>query len=175
MAENATPTVHVADPVARFSLRARGDLGPLNAVLGFGLPTRIGARAASGPREALCVGPDEWVLLTEHEDAPEVGHALGTLSARHPHSLVDISGREVTLVLEGPGTERLLTIGLARDPRTIRPGEGRRTLFDTVTVTLWRDGAERVRLDVWRSFAPHVHSLLEMGCGEVFADGPRGL
>ena len=91
--------------------------------------------------------------------------------ASHPHSLVDVSGREVTLVIDGPRAAELLTIGCARDIEAIPVGQGRRTAFDNVTVILWRDAATVFRLDVWTSFAPHVAGLLDAGCRELAAEG----
>ena len=91
-------------------------------------------------------------------------------AAVHPHSLVDISAREVTLTIEGPKAAELLTLGCPRDIATIAPGEGRRTLFDGATVVLWRDAADRFRMDIWNSFAPHVAQLLQTGCKELAAE-----
>ncbi len=87
-----------------------------------------------------------------------------------PHSLVDVSGREVTFLIDGPRATELLTLGMARDPDSIAAGEGRRTNFDGVTVTIWRDAESAYRMDVWHSFAPHVRHLLETGCRELAAE-----
>ena len=96
--------------------------------------------------------------------------ACAAVMASHPHSLVETSGREVTLVIEGPRAAELLTIGCARDIEGIRVGEGRRTNCDGVTVVLWRDASDRFRLDVWHSFAPHLRDLLDTGCREFAAE-----
>ena len=54
--------------------------------------------------------------------------------------------------------------------RRIAPGTGCRTVFDEAQVILWRDGPEAFRLDVWRSFLPHVVALLETGMRELRAE-----
>lgn len=167
--ETKAARVSVSPAQARLSLRARGNVEPLGAALELNLPDRIGRRAVGGSVEAIRLGPDEWTLRAPVEDAARITAACAELAA-HPHSLVDISGREVTLLIEGPKAAELLTLGCPRDIATIPPGEGRRTLFDGATVVLWRDAADRFRMDVWNSFASHVAQLLETGCKELAAE-----
>jgi len=168
--ETSAARVRQSAPRARLSLRARGDLAWLNGALGQELPTKIGRRSAKGETETLCLGPDEWLILAPEAKAPELIAACAEVYEKIPHSLVDISAREVTYDIDGPRAPELLTIGMPRDPESIAIGEGRRTLFDGATVVLWRDGETEFRLDVWRSFAPHLQHLLEMGCRELAAE-----
>lgn len=155
----------------RLSLRARGAaVAPLGKALGLALPDRIGRRATAGKVEAIRLGPDEWTIHAPVEDVARLAAACTALAAAHPHSLVDISGREVTLLVEGPKAAELLTLGCPRAIETIPPGEGRRTLFDGATVVLWRDAVDRFRIDVWNSFASHIGHLLETGCKELAAE-----
>jgi len=37
-----------------------------------------------------------------------------------------------------------------------------RTMFMKADIVLWRTGAETFHIEVWRSFAPYVWSLLEV-------------
>jgi len=108
LAESKAARVSMLAAQARFSLRARGDLAPLDAALGMSLPARIGARAASGEIEALRLGPDEWTILAPITETDRLVAACAGVYASHPHSLVDISGREVTLLIEGPQAAELL-------------------------------------------------------------------
>lgn len=162
-------TVTPLDPVARLSLRAtEAGVGTLFAAMGLDLPGRIGARSAVGATEALRLGPDEWVLLAPDAEAARLAAACAAADA--PHSLVDISDREISVRIAGPGAADLLSIGCPRDIDAIAVGEGRRTVVDGVTAVLWRDGPQEFRLDVWRSFAPHVLALLDRGCAELAAE-----
>ncbi|MCA8883116.1 MAG: sarcosine oxidase subunit gamma [Rhodobacteraceae bacterium] len=170
LAQTAAARVALRAPCARLSLRARGDLAPLDAALGLPLPRQIGQRAGTDGREALRLGPDEWVLLDAPDRAAAIEAACAAIYDTAPHSLVDISGREVTFGIDGPRAVDLMTLGMARDPDSIAPGSGRRTAFDGVTVVLWRDGDTAFRMDVWHSFAPHVLHLLETGCRELAAE-----
>lgn len=168
--KTAAAAISLAPPQARFSLRARGNLSSLNAALGLSLPGRIGQRSAKGGLEALRLGPDEWVLLARPEDAESLTAACASVYPDLPHSLVDISAREMTFVIEGDGAPELLTIGCPRDIATIPTREARRTVFDGVTVILWRDAPDRFRMDCWNSFAPHLFQLLETGAREIAAE-----
>lgn len=174
LAQGAVARISLAPPAGRMVLRARGDLAALNAALGVALgvalPTVIGRRAGAADLQALCLGPDEWMLNLPPDRVSAISTACGALAAQHPHSLVDVSGREITLLVDGPRAAELLTIGCARDIEAIPVGEGRRTVFDGVTVILWRDDAAVFRLDIWNSFAPHVADLLETGCRELAAE-----
>jgi sarcosine oxidase subunit gamma len=167
---SAAARVGFAPRCARFSLRARGDLAPIESALGLSLPARIGRRASAGELEALCLGPDEWMLHAPESASAGIVTACAGVYATHPHSLVDISGREVSFVIDGPRATELLTLGCARDLDTIAVGEGRRTLFDGATVILWRDGDTSFRLDCWTSFATHLFHLLDTGVRELGAE-----
>lgn len=158
-------------PAARFSLRiAPADAPAAGRALGLDLPGRIGMRAEAGGREALRLGPDEWVVVAPEADAAAMAEAMAAIFETAPHAFVEVSDREVTIALEGPLAAELLAIGCPRDLERVAPGEGRRTVFDGVTVVLWRDAPDRFRLDVWRSFHPHVRDLLAMGDAEIAAE-----
>ncbi|ANT62548.1 sarcosine oxidase subunit gamma [Salipiger sp. CCB-MM3] len=165
--ETSAAKVSSVLPKVRFSLRARGDLAPLEQALGVALPRKIG-ETVKGAVEVACLGPDEWLLLAA--EAAPVTEACTGVYATLPHSLVEISAREVTFVIEGPRAAELMTIGCARDIDGITVGSARRTLFDGATVTLWRDADDRFRMDVWNSFAPHLLHLLQVGVRELAAE-----
>jgi sarcosine oxidase, subunit gamma len=157
-------------PVARFSLRAGPDGRAAAAeILGLALPERIGERAVAGSRSGLCLGPDEWMLQADEAEREAIAGALADLAARTALSAVDISDRELALVLEGPAALDLLATGCPLDLARMPTGSGTRTLFDTVQVVLVREAEDRFRLEVWRSFAPHVRALLDTATRELAA------
>lgn len=170
LSESSAATVRLAERVARFSLRARGDLTPLSTALGVALPTKIGTRAQAGELQVICLGPDEWTLHAPLDAAAGIHTACAAVYETLPHALVEITAREVSLIIEGPRADELLTIGCPRDIDGIAVGEGRRTIFDGTTVVLWRDGAKLFRMDVWNSFAAHLLHLLEIGVKELAAE-----
>ncbi|TCT44914.1 sarcosine oxidase subunit gamma [Martelella mediterranea] len=171
IAENSLVRVSIAQPCARLNLRARAAaVAPLCDALGLELSDRIGKRSRADTREALCLGPDEWLILTREDDAASAISACAAIYDRHPHSLVDISGREITVEISGEKATDLLTLGCPRDPETIAIGEGRRTVFDGVSVVIRREEANRFAMDMWHSFAPFALSLLATGAAEIAAE-----
>lgn len=153
-------------PVLRLSLRVRpAHRDRLGRALGLDLPARIGARMAADGTEALCLGPDEWLIA-----APEGADPASAARAIYPdvpHSLADISDREISLRLSGPAVLDLLASCCPRNVAAMPVNGGARTVFDCATVILWRDGPADFRMDVWRSFAPHVRALLAQVQGEL--------
>jgi sarcosine oxidase subunit gamma len=77
-----------------------------------------------------------------------------------PLSVVDISERAITLVLEGPRAIDVLQSGAPRDLSKMAVGEARRTIYETVEMVLIREGEHRWTVDVWRSFAPYLQLAL---------------
>lgn len=140
-------------PALRLSLRVKpAHRAAVGHALGLDLPARVGARSTAGNTEALCLGPDEWLIVAPEGRAP--------VRPAAPHSLVDISDREITLRLSGPAVLDLLAACCPRNVAAMPVGSAARTVFDSATVILWRDGPTDFRMDIWRSFAPHVRSLL---------------
>ena len=169
LVETRAARVSTRPAPGRLSLRARKPALPaLGAALGLTLPERIGQRAEGEGIEAICLGPDDWTVLTPAELV--AGLVAASAGVEQPHSLVDISGREVTLYIDGPRAAELLSLSCPRDIDSIAVGEGRRTVFDGATVVLWRDADNSFRMDIWNSFAPHLAQLLDIGARELAAE-----
>jgi len=157
--------VSLAKARSRFSLRMRAGMDPISEQLGIVLPRQIGQVERNNKYEILCLGPDEWLVLTH--DAEKLRQVCVQVSASEPNSLVDISAREISFEIEGPKAKDLICIGCPRDPLSLKLGEGRRTVFNEASVILWRDAENYYRIDVWHSFADHLLDLLEIGCREL--------
>ena len=153
---------------ARFNLRVgAGNQAAAAAALGCELPAEVGAVSSKAKLRIICLGPDEWQLDVPESESHVIKSAFAAVSAEAPHSLVDVTDREVTFRLEGPRAKDVLTIGCPRDLRDMAPGSGARTVFDTVQAVLIREAEERFTLSVWRSFAPHVRELLSIADAEL--------
>ncbi len=142
-------------PLQRFSLRAGlAAAGEVGQAFGVPLPHEACRVQVQGEKSALWLGPDEWLLL-----AP-VGTAV-LVSA--PHSLVDISHRQMALEVSGSRAEDLLNTGVMLDLRlsAFAVNTCARTLLGKADVVLWRRGPNRFHIEVWRSFAPYVRAYLE--------------
>lgn len=162
-------TVTEVAPTGRLSVRAddASDDGVAGA-LGLALPRKIGTRTTEAGRDALCVGPDEWTMTLPESEVPGVVAALDELDP--PACAIDISHRETTFAITGPDTDSLLAMGCPIDLATIAVGGGTRTVFADVPVTLWRESEDAVRMDVWRSFATQVRTILDDGLAELAAE-----
>jgi sarcosine oxidase subunit gamma len=80
---------------------------------------------------------------------------------------VVISDRELTIGISGPAALVLLNTGCPLDLSRIPVGGAKRTIFDYAQVTLIRDGEDAFRLEVWRSYYPHVRGLLDIATREL--------
>ena len=131
------------------------------AALGVPLPAEACRAGVSGERAALWLGPDEWLLLAP---AAQAGLAmrLERSLAQLPHSLVDVSHRQVALLAHGPQAAAVLAGGcpLDLDLPFFPVGMCTRTVLGKAEVVLWRTDAQAFRLEVWRSFAPYVAQFL---------------
>lgn len=145
-------TLAAAPPVGRYSLRTRAP---------GGLPVRVLSSAPFGGGTALCLGPDEWLLLLP-EGAPPPAIA-------GVHALTDIGHRQVALVVAGPASARLLQTGCALDlgAAAFPVGKATRTLYESVEIVLWRTGEARFHVEVWRSFAAYLWAALDLAAGDL--------
>jgi sarcosine oxidase subunit gamma len=163
--------IRAAAECARFSLRIDPTEGAsASKALGLILPTKIGAAAASGEKLAVCLGPDEWHLIVPLAEQDVVESAFAALTATMPHSLVDISHREVAIAIEGAGALRALQSAIPFDVEAMAVASGCRTVFDKAQIVLVREAADRFRIEVWQSFAEHVWGLLRAAAREIELD-----
>jgi len=166
-----TVSLTVEADQGRFNLRvAPDDVRAVSQALGFDLPVSIGAKAQNVRLDALCIGPDEWVLHCDDDDRSGVGADFAKVYDRAPHSLVDISDRESSILAMGEGASALVATGCPIDLRDMPVGTGKRTIFDCAQIVLHRDGEEHFRIEVARSFTKHVWGLLNLANAELAAE-----
>ena len=158
-----TPGVHPLPTAARWILRG----GPkvrlaAEAALELAVPAAACRAAAQGDSAALWLGPDEWLLIIGEHATDEAAAALRTALAGLPHSLVEVSHRQVALEVRGPDAALLLAAGcpLDLDATAFPVGMCTRTMLAKAEIVLWRTGADVFRIEVWRSFAPYVSAFL---------------
>jgi len=140
--------------LAQVDLRADPSLA---SRLPFALPLDPNAWTAGDGREALWLGPDEWLVVGAPGSAPAIAAELGRSLAGEHHSVVDTSANRTVVELTGDARFDLLTQGCGLDlhPRSWRPGRCAQSLLARVPVLLQeRDRATRVF--VRSSFAAHL-------------------
>ena len=154
--------LRVLPPACRWVLRGGPEVrAAAQDALGFAVPAQACRAGGSGEPAALWLGPDEWLLLAapcEAGLATRLERALEHL----PHSLVDISHRQVALLVHGAWASTLLGSGcpLDLDLQAFPVGTCTRTVLAKAEVVLWRTAPAQFRLEVWRSFAPYVTQFL---------------
>ena len=159
MAEQAE-TLRLLPPATRFILQCGRETRDA-AGRGFGLAmpeTACRAESASSGRAALWLGPDERLLLAPADLEDALGDELEAVLAGLPHSLVDVSHRQVALAITGPAARDLLACGcpLDLDDAAFPVGMCTRTVMGRAEVVLWRSSAEEYHLETGRSFASYV-------------------
>ena len=148
-------TIVLAQPMARFSLRAR-DAKTLEVLLGRKLPAKIGTTNG----DIACLGPDEWLLRGAPGTAIPRGEGL-------PLAVTEIGERAICLIVEGPRAAELLMAGCPLDLDRFDTGRATRTFFETVEIVLLRSGEYRFEVEVWRSFAPWLHLALTTAAAQL--------
>lgn len=149
-----------AKPAGRLSLRAGAEaLAPLGAALGIGLPDKIGDSAAGSGITAMCIGPDEWLVIAEDDVSP--AERLEGL-AEPLFSAVDISHRNTAIELSGHGATDVVSAGCPRDLRdaAFPVGACARTLLGKAEIVLLREARDKYRIECWRSFSDYVWKYL---------------
>jgi sarcosine oxidase subunit gamma len=144
--------------LAQLTLRADPALA---ARLPLPLPLKPNTWTAGGGREALWLGPDEWLVVGPPGSAPAIAAELGRALDGEHHAVVDTSANRTVIELTGDARFDLLTEGCGLDlhPRAWRPGSCAQTLLARVPVLLQeRDRATRVF--VRASFAAHLAGWL---------------
>jgi sarcosine oxidase subunit gamma len=130
----------------------------IGTALGAPLPRRCGDTATRGPRTAVWLGPDEWLVLSR-TDAGAVTADLREALHGDPGSVVDVSANRTTLELSGPSAREVLEKGCPLDlhPRAFGPGRAVSTTVGPVPVLLWQtDDAPTYRLLPRSSFADYL-------------------
>jgi sarcosine oxidase subunit gamma len=129
--------------------------------MALGLPTEPNTWLHLHGREALWLGPDEWLVVSETDAADEVVRDLDPHPAGRRAMVVDVSAARAVVDLAGPDRLDLLAAGCGLDlhPRAWRGGMCAQTLLANTAVLLQqRDDATRVF--VRPSFAGHLVSWL---------------
>ncbi|MEC8918226.1 MAG: sarcosine oxidase subunit gamma family protein [Pseudomonadota bacterium] len=143
-------------------------------VLGFGLPGRPNGltRGESGERSIQWLSPDEWlVIVPGGEEFTLEGKLREALGEAH-YAIVDASGGQTLIELEGEMTRELLMKSTPYDvhPDAFPVGKGVTTVFAKATVILRRPDEQRWELVLRRSFADYLYRWI-LDAGAEYAIG----
>lgn len=174
-------------PASRVVLRERPFLGhlilrggaivldeALRETLGFGLPARPNglSRDAEGLRSAQWLSPDEWLLIVPGGEAFETERRLRQRLAGASFAIVDVSGGQTLLELEGEAAVELLMKSVIYDvdPARFPVGKGVATVFAKTSAIVRRPDETRWELVIRRSFADYLYRWL-LDAGDEYAIG----
>jgi sarcosine oxidase subunit gamma len=149
--------------MARFILRGDAEAARnAGAAFGVEIPGVAMVAAREGPRAALWLGPDEWLLLAPASEEEFLAQSLEAALAAAPHALVNVGHREVVAEISGHRVTDVLNAGcpLDLDLSAFPVGMCTRTVLAKAQIVLWRTGARVFQLHVWRSFFPYVGKFL---------------
>ena len=159
----ATRGLESLPPAARFILRGGNAVrAAAGQAAGIELPLHSCRAITAGERAALWLGPDEWLLIAPESAGASLAVSLAGALAALPHSLVDVSHRQVACELRYPEAPLLLAAGcpLDLDESAFPVGMCTRTVLAKAEVVLWRTSARAFRLEVARSFVAYVSQFL---------------
>jgi sarcosine oxidase, subunit gamma len=145
--------------LAQVDLRADPALAPR---IPLALPPAPNTWRLTGGREALWLGPDEWLVVGEPGSAPAILEELERALDGLHHSVVDVSANRAVVELAGDSRIDLLTQGCGLDlhPRSWRDGMCAQTLLARVPVLL-QEREHATRVFVRPSFAGHLVDWLQ--------------
>jgi sarcosine oxidase, subunit gamma len=164
---SAAVSILPARPAARLSLRAPEEsVGSLSRALKVPLPMTPKAATfakgsdfgGKGGRAALWLGPDEWLIV---DDA--AGNLVADCAkAKALHSAVDISHRNVAILVSGPAAEDVVSAGCPQDLslETFPVGAASRTILGKIEIVLLRTAKDGFRVECWRSFSDYAFTFL---------------
>ena len=166
----ATSAVRVLPPASRYVLRgAPAVMAAAGAALGLTISDIACRSATHGARAALWLGPDEQLLLAPVADAEAVAGRLREALAALPHSLVDVSHRQIGIEVGGSLAQTVLNAGCPLDLHlaAFPAGMCTRTVLGKAEIVLWRTGAATFHVEVWRSFADYAARFLAEAAREL--------
>lgn len=126
--------------------------------LGLDAPPPMLRAATGAGGTALRMGPFELTVLPGGTGREALEAALAGL----PHSLVDVSDRNVALTLEGVRAVDVLAALCPLDfaLSAFPVGMATRSVLDKASALIWRIDAHTFHIEVWRSFVPYLEGQL---------------
>jgi Ala-tRNA(Pro) deacylase len=154
--------------LGRVILRCReADITSVSGRIDLELPRHACLSESRGGLSCLWLGPDEWLLLNYSRTDRWISHLEAKLDGI-VRSLVDVSDRQIALAVRGSRAEMILATGCSLDlsVETFPVGMCTRTMFAKAEVVLWRTATDGFHVEVARSYARYVETLLRQAENE---------
>lgn len=163
LADRAADLAAIGAMEIRFLRQVNLRVDPAAAArLGLAIPTVANTWRRIGGREALWLGPDEWLVVAEAGSAPAIVEELERALHGLHHSVVDVSADRAVVELAGDERRELLSRGCGLDlhPRSWRDGGCAQTLLARIPVLL-QERERATRVFVRASFSGHLVDWLQ--------------
>jgi sarcosine oxidase, subunit gamma len=160
---NLGNSILLLPPAARFVLRGGSAvMAAAGSAIGLSLSEMACRSVTRAERSGLWLGPDEQLLLTSPTDGDLLKQQLTAALSELPHSLVEVSHRQIALQIKGSLAAELLNVGCPLDLHlsAFPVGMCTRTILGKCDIVLWRRSADTFHVEVWRSFADYASRFL---------------
>ena len=155
---------------ARLNLRiAQTNLEFAGKVFGLSIPSTIGEMNSDENKSALCLGPDEWMLMAEKSEGKFILDDFSSLATEVLFSLVDVGHRTVGINISGSAAVQVLSSGCPLDLDKMPSGSCTRSVLDKVQILIIKVNNESYRLEIVSSFAEFVWNYLSIASSEFEA------
>lgn len=152
-------TVSLMEEKARYNLRLKSkDIAAIKKDSGLKLPAKIGGSSRDKKTTIIKLGPDEWLVIAELQEAKKLSKSLAKIAEKFICSITEISHRNVAFEIKGEEASRLVNVGCPLDLSLEKfpVGKGVRTIFESTPIILLRTGAHHFHMESWRSFGPYL-------------------
>ena len=146
----------------RYSLRIKkSDLAAIKKASGLKLPTKIGKTDMSSEVHALCLGPDEWLIIADPIEKGKLGKAFAKIEKDYVVSITDISHRNIGFTVIGTKAVKTINVGCPLDLslEAFPVEKATRTVFESTSIILTRTSEDSFNIECWRSFAPYLRDF----------------
>ena len=128
------------------------------------LPTAPSTTASGGDVTAIWLGPEEWLVTSEHRDGESLESTLRDAISEHGGAAIDVSAQRTTLRLRGTRARDVIAKGCSLDshPAVFGPGAAAQTVLGQACVVLipLSDNGTDYRIIVRSSFARYLADWL---------------
>ena len=146
----------------RYSVRIKtSDLSAVKKLSGLKFPSKIGKTNMSKAQLILCLGPDEWLIITDPKEEAKLAKVFATIEKDFTVSITDISHRNVGFDIMGANMVKAINVGCSLDLslESFPVGKTTRTVFESASIILTRTGENDFSIECWRSFSPYLRDF----------------
>lgn len=151
----------------RFNLRiAQSDLANASKAFGLEIPSKIGEMNSKEQTLALCVGPDEWILMAPESVQQTLQAGFAKIDKAIIYSLVDVGHRTVGIDITGTAATQILNSGCPLDFDKMPVGSCTRSVLEKAQILIIKYDKNSYRLEIVRSFSEYVWNYLCTAAGQ---------